>query len=321
MKYLYFYLAAALALLSSCQQSSNDPSPKKEKPLVYTTLFLTYDFARAIAGDRMHVELFLPAGIDTHSYEPSAADMLKAKNADLFLWTSSMMEPWMPKITDSLQLGNASINLADKLHLHSLNPKADDDEHTHDHPHHGHDHDGKDPHFWMNPELLVALFDVIVEQIIQFDPAHTAEYQANAEAYKAQLLAILGNTQTIVENGQGYPLLFGGGFSQAAFLKAMQLEYATVYHGDSLENEPTIAHMASIRQLIIDNTLRYIFVDPMLSTKIAATLAGDHRLTLLPWHTGHTLSQESINAGVSYLDLLQENNDNLALALNNQPPN
>ena len=36
-----------------------------------------YDFTKAIVGDEGEVELLIPAGTDSHDYEPSAKDMAK----------------------------------------------------------------------------------------------------------------------------------------------------------------------------------------------------------------------------------------------------
>ncbi|NIZ46917.1 metal ABC transporter substrate-binding protein [Entomospira nematocerorum] len=308
----YIWLLLGVSILGSCYKHAST-TKEDSLPEVYTTLFLTYDFARAIAGDKMAVSLFLPLGIDTHTYEPSANDMIKAKNASLFLWTSDAMEPWMRKIENTLQLSpDVSINLADTLHLHALNEES-----THDHAHHAdHHHHDTDPHFWMDPQLLIDLFDSIEYAIIQHDPENTAYYQSNAQRYRMALIeAIDAITDTIANTKTPSPVLFGGGFSYQHFLDAYNLPFYSVYATDSIENEPTIAHMAAIREAIVTHNIRYIFVDPILTTKIANTLAEDYNLTILPWYTGHTLTKEEFSSNVSYLDMLQHNNESLQKAL------
>ncbi|NIZ40586.1 metal ABC transporter substrate-binding protein [Entomospira entomophila] len=313
LKQIHYILLLGVLILGSCQKS--DSSTKDSSlPEVYTTLFLTYDFAKAIAGDKMTVSLFLPLGIDTHTYEPSANDMLKAKNASLFLWTSDSMEPWMRKIEHTLQLSSdVSVNLADTLHLHALNEESS---HDHEHHHGDHHHHENDPHFWMDPQLLLDLFDSIESAIIQRDPDNAEYYQANAQRYRYTLVETIDTlTATIASTENPLPILFGGGFSHQYFLDAYKLPFYTVYATDSIENEPTIAHMATIREAISTHNLRYIFVDPILTTKIADTLAQDYNLTILPWYTGHTLTKEEFTEGHSYIEMLQSNNINLKRAL------
>ena len=41
---------------------------------VVTTIFPYYDFVRQIAGDRVKLKLVVPAGMDSHSFEPTPAD-------------------------------------------------------------------------------------------------------------------------------------------------------------------------------------------------------------------------------------------------------
>jgi zinc transport system substrate-binding protein len=307
-------LACSVVLLSGCTAASTTSS--QSKPTIYTTLFITHDFAKAIAGDHFNVELFVPAGVDAHTYEPSASDMLKAKSADLMLWSSSAMEPWMPKLIASLGLSpEVAVNLADALHLHSLNSEEVED-HA-DHLHHDHDHHHtNDPHFWMNPYMLLHLFDAVKQTIIGHDVANKEYYETNALAYRTQLQATIEATRTIVESSAKVPLLFGGGFSHQYFIDTFQLPYYSVYASDSIENEPTIAHLAAVRDAIVTENLQYIFVDPMLTTRMATTLSNDFDLTILPWYTGHTATKDELARNFSYLDMLAINNNNLGLALN-----
>ena len=46
---------------------------------VVTTIFPYYDFVRQIAGDRVKLKLVVPAGMDSHSFEPTPADMIAAQ--------------------------------------------------------------------------------------------------------------------------------------------------------------------------------------------------------------------------------------------------
>jgi len=52
-----------------------DRSEEKDaRPLVVTTIFPYYDFVRQIAGDRVRLKMVVPAGMDSHSFEPTPAD-------------------------------------------------------------------------------------------------------------------------------------------------------------------------------------------------------------------------------------------------------
>ena len=86
-------LFLVLALLSACQTP--------------VSLFPQYDIIRQIAQDKVDVELFLPAGSEPHSYEPSASILMKIVEADLFVYSSDELEPWVKRLVE----GNASEDL------------------------------------------------------------------------------------------------------------------------------------------------------------------------------------------------------------------
>lgn len=73
-----------------------------------TTLFPYYDFLRQIAGDRIELAMVVPAGMDSHSFEPTPADMITIQNADILVCNGGAMEQWLDKVLDSLGNGSRS---------------------------------------------------------------------------------------------------------------------------------------------------------------------------------------------------------------------
>ena len=74
-----WYLAAVLAsvaVLTGCGNAVGQNAKKEDdgKLNVVTTLFPYYDFARQIAGDAVDLTMVVPAGMDSHSFEPTPAD-------------------------------------------------------------------------------------------------------------------------------------------------------------------------------------------------------------------------------------------------------
>ena len=83
-KGLVFTLMSFVVLLVGCDTDSKMGSVS-DKLQIVTTLFPQYDFARVIGGDKVDVTLLLPAGMESHSYEPTPADIIKINKADLFI--------------------------------------------------------------------------------------------------------------------------------------------------------------------------------------------------------------------------------------------
>ena len=77
-------------LLSGCSISgaanyipSVSSDEKDSRPLVVTTLFRYYALVRQIAGNRVRLKLVVPAGLDSHPFEPTPADMITLQQAAL----------------------------------------------------------------------------------------------------------------------------------------------------------------------------------------------------------------------------------------------
>ena len=95
MKRLVYLLGivATVCILASCG-NQQEAANKKEKLQVMTTFYPMYDFTKEVVGDEGEVELLIPAGTDSHDYEPSAKDMAKIQNADVFVYNNENMETW-----------------------------------------------------------------------------------------------------------------------------------------------------------------------------------------------------------------------------------
>lgn len=102
-------IAAALLsvlLLAGCAAPTGEGG-EDGRVKVVATLFPQYDFARQIAGEHADVMLLLPPGVESHSYEPTPADIIMIGKADLFLYTGEYMEPWAEKILAGRRGGRA----------------------------------------------------------------------------------------------------------------------------------------------------------------------------------------------------------------------
>ena len=79
-------LTAAL-LLTGCGQNHIKSEAAGEEALdIVVTVFPAFDLARAAAGDLANVTLLLPPGAESHSYEPTPADILAVQECDLFIY-------------------------------------------------------------------------------------------------------------------------------------------------------------------------------------------------------------------------------------------
>ena len=92
---IIIYIAIMLVVLGvilGITFKNRETYKKSDKLTIVTTTFSTYDFAKQIAGDKADVIFLLGPGVDSHSYEPSASDLVKIQNADMFVYIGGEME-------------------------------------------------------------------------------------------------------------------------------------------------------------------------------------------------------------------------------------
>lgn len=84
------------------RQARQMPGGGEEKLTVAVTLFPYYDFIRQIAGDQVELTLVVPAGMDSHSFEPTPADMRLIQNADVLICNGGSMEHWLFQVLEAI---------------------------------------------------------------------------------------------------------------------------------------------------------------------------------------------------------------------------
>ena len=158
-------------LLSGCGRAESGEEPGDgeggRKLKVAATLFPYYDFVRQVGGDQVELSLVIPAGMDSHSFEPTPKDIRIMQEADVIIANGGAMEHWVDQVVDSFEREDQTVVImmdqvdaveeeivegmedAGEEHHHS-HASADDthDDHDHDEAVHAddddHDHDAED---------------------------------------------------------------------------------------------------------------------------------------------------------------------------------
>ena len=145
-------------LLGGCAQTEEsqgafDASPEAAGKLkVAVTLFPYYDFVRQIAGDQVDLQMVIPAGMDSHSFEPTPADIRTIQHADVLISNGGTMEHWLDETLAALDTTNMTIvtmmDYVDTVEEEIVEGMEDAD-HDHDHAHvhaaDDHDHSNETP--------------------------------------------------------------------------------------------------------------------------------------------------------------------------------
>ena len=298
-------LFLVLALLSACQTTVQ----VEDKPQIMVSLFPQYDIIRQIAQDKVDVELFLPAGSEPHSYEPSASTLMKIVEADLFVYSSDELEPWVKRLVE----GNASENL---IVLDASNGitllEAD-------HGHEGEDEDEEelafDPHYWLDPQNMIIMSESILAALIEIDPENEAFYIENANSYIASLKELDSNWQDLFDRAQLNQIIYGGHFAFGYLSHRFGLEILSPYSGYAPDAEPSAQALAGLMDVLAEKEINVIFYEELIDPRVARIIAEQAKVKIEVLHGAHNLNAEEMQAGWTYVSIMEDNIEKLKEAL------
>ena len=99
---LMLSLTMAGSLLSGCgskpHAEGGSGTQSADKLSVVTTIFPEYDWVRRIMGDQADsakLTMLLDNGVDLHSYQPTADDIIKISDCDLFVYVGGESDAWV----------------------------------------------------------------------------------------------------------------------------------------------------------------------------------------------------------------------------------
>jgi manganese/iron transport system substrate-binding protein len=148
--------------------------PARPKRVVATFTVLA-DMAQNVAGTAVLVESLTRPGAEVHDYEPTPLDVVRAQAADLVLWNGLGLERWFERffsrvngVRDAvLTMGITPVGIGEGPYANQPNP-----------------------HAWMSPTLALIYVENIRRALTAIEPHHEAAFQANAQAYGAQIRAV-----------------------------------------------------------------------------------------------------------------------------------
>lgn len=319
-KFFGVIAALALAVLTGCGAAAPAPSAAESggEPLrVVATVFPAWDWLRELtAGQEGRVELTLlqSGGVDMHSYQPTARDLLTVQECDLLVCVGGQSDVWLERALAGTEDGPRVVRLVEALGeqaytaLPALGTQAEED--------HDHDHEEEaDEHVWLSVANARTLTGVLAETLAELDPA--GDYAARAAAYGEQLDALDESYRQAVEAGSRTVLLFGDRFPFAHLARDYGLTCYAAFEGCSAETEASFATVARLAAAAEENGLHTILItetsDGSLADTIAATTQNGLEKAVL--NSMQAVSEEQIENGLTWLAVMEANREVLAAAL------
>ena len=342
---IFIALLIILTGLTACgggeKQAAED---NKDSIRVVTTIFPVYDWVRNIAGGNntdVSVEMLIDSGVDLHSYQPSAEDMMKIAECDVFIYVGGESDEWVEDaLSKTVKKDLVTVNLMEALgdrakeeelvegmqadeHEHEDGEEAHEEgEESHEEGE-GHEHGDEegpeyDEHIWLSLRNAAFLSEVIEKALSQADEAGAETYQKNASAYRESLEALDSEYQKAVDEGSVKTLLFGDRFPFRYMTDDYRITYYAAFAGCSAETEAsfeTIAFLAGkVDELGLKNIMTIEGTDHSIAESIKENTKSKDQ-AILTLDSMQATTAEDVEAGASYLSIMVANLDVLRNAL------
>jgi len=348
-KFIPMLFASVLmcAGLSAC----NTPNTSNDKLEIVTTIFPEYDWTKEILGKNpanAEVTMLLDNGIDLHSYQPSAQDLIKISDCDLFIYVGGESDEWVERaLEQSTNKDMVVINLLESLgdkvkeeevkegmegHDHDHDHEGEDHDHEeeghdHDESEHDHDHDhdhehGEEPeydeHVWLSLKNAAAICEAIEKGIEKIDPTNAETYKSNLASYKTKLNALDADYKKAVDDSSIKTLVFGDRFPFRYMVDDYGLDYYAAFVGCSAETEAsfeTIVFLAGkIDELGLHSVLTIEGNDHRIAETVVANTSAKNQ-KILTMDSLQSTTSADVKNGVSYLSVMTGNLNTLKEAL------
>lgn len=288
------------------------PAATADRPVVVTTIFALYDWARVVGGDRVTVRSLLPPGVEAHSFAPRPADVLALNQTRVLIYLGADLEPWARHLVqgvDNPRLcvveAGRDIARASENGPHTEAEAALPDAHGH-----------TDPHIWLDPVLAQSIVAAIADGLARADPGGRAYYQERAAAYRSQLRALDERIRVALGHCRHRQILYAGHFAFGYFARRYHLTHQAPYAGFSPNAQPTPGQIAALIEAIRASGQTTLFHEELLDPKVGRTISDETGVRLALLHAAHNLSREDWMRGdVTYLSLMEGNLARLRAAL------
>lgn len=177
------------------------------------------------------------------------------------------------------------------------------------------EHEETDEHIWTSPVNEIIMTEKICEALSKALPEEKENFQKNAENYISQLKELDNEFRTIVENAKTNEIIFADKFPLQYFAKEYGLKYYAAFPGCGSDMEPSAKTIAFLVDKIKEDNIKAVFYLELSSHIVADAIETDTGAKPLQFNSCHNITQKQFDSGVTYVDLMKENVNNLKIAL------
>ena len=313
-KYISILVISMLMLctLTACGKKDDSVGKNGDSLSIVTTIFPEYDWVMNILGSdnkNAEVTLLLDNGVDLHSYQPTAADILKISTCDVFIYVGGESDEWVEDVLETADNKDmVVVNLLETLGelvkeeemVEGMQGEEEGEEEEIEY----------DEHVWLSLKNAGLLVEGISEALKSADPDNASKYADNAAKYVEKLNALDKQYEEAVASASFDTLLFGDRFPFRYMVDDYGLSYYAAFVGCSAETEAsfeTITFLAGkVDELGLKSVMTIEGADKSIAETIIANTA-DKDAKVLTMDSLQSVTKKDVESGASYLSIMENN--------------
>jgi zinc transport system substrate-binding protein len=277
-----------------------DQDGDDDKTKVVATFYPLAYMAQSIGGERVSVTSMVPYNIELHSWQPAPQDIIRADDANVILYNGGPADRWL--VDDVLP----AVNDAGKVIVNTtlgVQYIAGGDE----------DEGGTDPHTWLSPKRAMVQARNVYDALCEADPEGVSYFTTRFNVLN-DTLASLDEQYRFLDNST-----VSGVIVSHSALGYVAYDYNFTQYGViglSADQEPSAAAIANLVQIMENESIYTVYVDPVYNQKYANILKQE-----LESRTGHDVAVLNmfLTLGpyeeLDYLEQISQNLANLSTGL------
>ena len=326
-KYISILLVVLMSIgcLAACGQSetnhTNEASVSEEnqttkKIKVVTTIFPEYDWVKEVAGKEisyMELTMLLDNGVDLHSYQPTADDIMKISDCDLFIYVGGESDTWVKDaLKEAVNKDMKVINLLDVLGKDVKEEEVVEGMQAEEEEEAEEDEEGPeyDEHVWLSLKNAKVLCNSIAQALAEIDSEHANVYYANEQSYEEKLDELDQKYQKTVKQSSVNTLLFGDRFPFRYLVDDYGLKYYAAFVGCSAETEASFKTITFLAKKVDKLGLKNVMTIEKSDHKIAKTIIKNTKTKkqkILTLDSMQSTTSSDVKKGTTYFSVMEKN--------------
>lgn len=322
--YVALVLVLCVGMLVGCgnkkesTKENTNTKNEKEKYSVVCTIFPEYDWVKEILGDQAEdfdLTLLMDNGTDLHSFQPTAEDIAKISDCDVFIYVGGESDEWVEDAlkeatNKDMQVINLLDILGNEIKEEEVVEGMESEEEESEEGEEGEEEIEYDEHVWLSVKKAKTLVSAIKDAICKVDGDNAKTYESNATAYIEKLSDLDTQFEDAIKKATKKTVLFGDRFPFRYMVDDYGLDYYAAFVGCSAETEASFETITFLANKVDELGLSKVLVLENSDQKIAETIiqnTKEKNQEIVVMDSMQGVTADDIANGATYLESMKKN--------------